>query len=797
MLKLVNVNKYFFRHKKNQIHVINNTSLELPDKGLIALLGESGCGKTTLLNAIGGLDKIDSGKMYLDGKYIPKGNSYKKDKMRVLNIGYIFQDYRLLEHLSVYENIFLSLRMIGIKDKNELKRRTDYVLNKVGMYRYRNKPAGMLSGGEKQRVAIARAIVKNPSIIIADEPTGNLDSKNTIEIMNIIKSISKDKLVILVTHEKTLAEFYATRIISLEDGSIISDKGNLHRDELDYRIDNKIYLKDIKNYEEINNEDNKLKIYKEDDEKLDLCIVVRGNNIYIKNNKNTKMEIIDENSNIELVNEHYKKITRDDYEKTGFDLNELDNSKLPIRYSSIYSISSMFKTGFNTVKNYKLVKKLLLFGFFFAAMFIVFAISNIFGSTKVNDSDFMDVDRNYVLVKNAGNKLKDYLNLENNFEFMIPGSSKAHFTIRNKEIYQFSYADINFSASIVPSKFLKDVKYGRMPENNKEVVIDYMVANNCIKNENFIMANMTKIEDLLNKNIEIYNIGIFKIVGISDNNTPSIYFDENIITDVISVVYEKSYSDATFLNYKLEDKIELKEGRMPDNDYEIIVNMNMKETMPLNKTIEYNVGGNKLKVVGYYTSNYVRKYFYTNENTIKYTNITKNSDYSIYTTNKDKTIEYLHSKGINAIDVYEQAKKEHIDNKKQSVTESLIVAGILLVISFVEIYLMVRASFLSRIKEVGIYRAVGVKKMDIYKMFLGEILVITTIASFPGYILMSRILNEISKIEFIGSMFIVDARVLIISIIIIYGLNILMGLLPVTLVTCKTPAQILSRNDVD
>lgn len=801
MLKIENVNKYFFRHKRNEIHVINNTSLELPDSGLIALLGESGCGKTTLLNAIGGLDKINSGKMYINGLYIPKGNNNKKDKIRVLNIGYIFQDYRLLEHMSVYENIFLSLKMIGIKDKKELKRRTDYVLNKVGMYRYRNKPAGMLSGGEKQRVAIARAIVKNPSIIIADEPTGNLDSKNTIEIMNIIKSISKDKLVILVTHERTLAEFYATRIISLEDGRIINDKGNLHREELDYRIDNKIYLKDIKNYEEINNVKNKLKIYKEDDEKLDLCIVVRGNNIYIKNNKNAKVEVVDENSNIEFVNEHYKKITKEDYEKTGFDLNELDNSKLPIKYSSIYSITSMIKTGFNTVKNYKLVKKLLLGGFFASAMFIVFAISNIFGSTKIEDIDFMEVDRNYLYIENGNNKLKEFLDLEkdNSFEYIIPGDAVINLNIKNKELYQLKNANLNIGASIVPSKYIGNIKYGRKPSNKNEVAVDYMIAEKAMDNDNFKMANINKIDSLLDKEIEIKNVGTFKIVGIGENNSPTIYFDESPIYSILSNAYSSSFDDAKIIDYKQDSEIELKEGKYPTNDYEIMVSINYKDSMPLNKEIDFVLGNKKLKVVGYFKTKYIDKNgnYYSNSNTVKYKTITKNRNISVYSNNKDETISKLQDKKINVEDRYKSSRNKHIMDKKESVMESIIVALILLAISFVEIYLMVRASFLSRIKEVGIYRAIGVKKLDIYKMFLGEILVITTLASVPGYILMGMILSEISKIEYIGSMFLIDTKVMTISLIIIYVLNILMGLLPVTLVIRKTPAQILSRNDVD
>ena len=192
MIKIEKVNKYFNRYRKNQIHVIDNTSLTLEDTGLTALLGPSGSGKTTLLNVIGGLDKVGKGKIYINNQKITSKFSYKVDKIRNLNIGYIFQDYKLVENLSVYDNVALSLKIIGIKDKKEIDKRVTYVLEKVGMYRYRKRPANMLSGGERQRVGIARAIVKNPNIIIADEPTGNLDSKSSEEVVELLKKMNKE-----------------------------------------------------------------------------------------------------------------------------------------------------------------------------------------------------------------------------------------------------------------------------------------------------------------------------------------------------------------------------------------------------------------------------------------------------------------------------------------------------------------------------------------------------------------------------------------------------------------------------
>ena len=281
MITLKNVDKYFNKHKKNEVHVINNISLDL-NNGLVAILGPSGCGKTTLLNVIGGLDKIKKGSIYINNKKVSSKCSYKVDKIRNLNVGYIFQDYKLIENLSVYDNLSLVLRMVGIKDKKEIKNRIEYVLDKVGMLRYKRRPAGMLSGGEKQRVGVARALVKNPDIILADEPTGNLDSKNSLEIMKIIKAISNEKLVILVTHEQDLAKFYASRIIELQDGSIVKDFENDASDSLDYRIENSFYLKDFKYNNSLKESNIDIDVYSETKDKIKLDIVVKNGNIYIK-----------------------------------------------------------------------------------------------------------------------------------------------------------------------------------------------------------------------------------------------------------------------------------------------------------------------------------------------------------------------------------------------------------------------------------------------------------------------------------------------------------------------------------
>ena len=223
MIKITNLNKYFYRHKDNEIHVINDSTIEFPETGLVTLLGESGSGKTTLLNVIGGLDDFEKGEIEIDGNVIKKYKSRKIDKIRNEKIGYIFQNFLLLKQKTVYENLQLVLNMYDLDNKS-IDERITYVLKAVGMLKYKKKKVSELSGGQQQRVAIARALIKAPSLILADEPTGNLDEKNTIEIMNILKKISKTTLVILVSHEKRVAYSYSDLIIELKDGKIVGSK---------------------------------------------------------------------------------------------------------------------------------------------------------------------------------------------------------------------------------------------------------------------------------------------------------------------------------------------------------------------------------------------------------------------------------------------------------------------------------------------------------------------------------------------------------------------------------------------
>jgi len=221
MLNLKNISKSYTIGDFSQ-NALDNLSVEFKSKDFVAVLGPSGCGKTTLLNVIGGLDHADKGDLFINGKSTKDFKDSDWDMYRNNSIGFIFQSHNLITHLSVLQNVEMGLSLSGVS-KAERVSRAKEVLIRVGLKDHIHKRPNQLSGGQSQRVAIARALANNPDIILADEPTGSLDSETSIQIMELIKEIAKEKLVILVTHDSELANKYANRLIKLKDGQIISD----------------------------------------------------------------------------------------------------------------------------------------------------------------------------------------------------------------------------------------------------------------------------------------------------------------------------------------------------------------------------------------------------------------------------------------------------------------------------------------------------------------------------------------------------------------------------------------------
>ncbi len=221
MLELKKISKSYVTGSFKQV-ALNDIDLKFRESEFVAILGPSGSGKTTLLNIIGGLDRYDIGDLIINGRSTKVFKDRDWDSYRNSSIGFIFQNYNLIPHISILANVEMGMALSGVNFKKRHKKALE-VLEKVGLREHVHKKPSELSGGQMQRVAIARALANDPSIILADEPTGALDSKTSIQIMDLIREIAKDKLVIMVTHNESLANNYASRIIKMQDGKIISD----------------------------------------------------------------------------------------------------------------------------------------------------------------------------------------------------------------------------------------------------------------------------------------------------------------------------------------------------------------------------------------------------------------------------------------------------------------------------------------------------------------------------------------------------------------------------------------------
>ena len=221
MLELRNITKDY-PVGDGVVRALKGIDLKFRDTEFVSILGQSGCGKTTLLNIIGGLDRYTSGDLLIDGVSTKVYKDVDWDAYRNLRIGFVFQSYNLISHMTILDNVAMALTLSGVS-RAERNRRAREALAKVGLSEQIKKLPNQLSGGQMQRVSIARALINDPEIILADEPTGALDSATSIQVMDLLKEISKTRLIIMVTHNSELADAYSTRVARLTDGEVIGD----------------------------------------------------------------------------------------------------------------------------------------------------------------------------------------------------------------------------------------------------------------------------------------------------------------------------------------------------------------------------------------------------------------------------------------------------------------------------------------------------------------------------------------------------------------------------------------------
>jgi hypothetical protein len=507
------------------------------------------------------------------------------------------------------------------------------------------------------------------------------------------------------------------------------------------------------------------------------------------------------------------------FEENDFDYTACLPAKYKARYTPVYRLSNMVSSGWKTVKGFKRSRKFLMLGFVFAAMFAFLAVSNVTGLIDVKPVDYRTTNGSYVTVSNP-DKTSELLRAMESVDgavYSIPGNSLKSITLPMDDFLQTSYAQEDLNVSIVRADMLSEdqLTAGEMPSKKHEVVLDKSVVDRFIRGGLGVSVGLDTPEEFIGRKLRVPRLDDYTIVGIADTQSPSLFVDEsqvmyiltngNDVEDVLAYGYEEDFEEeddiksGKVMDIALsENEIKIKKGRAPEDAFETVVNEIHDEEYELGSSINSTAAGRKLTVVGFYSSDAVDDdTYYVNSDTIREDYISKQKNISVYSDDPEMLKSELDLQGVSAKVNDVRDKKAYINERRDQLTSSIIVAVIIMIISLIEMFLMLRSSFLSRIKQVGTMRAIGLKKKDIYRMFTGEILVISFITAVPGIALMYFILRQLVRTTYyLEGLYIISPAVALITFAIILVFNLIAGIIPVLVTMRKTPAQILARTDI-
>ncbi len=771
MLRLKNIKKSY-KMGNNYQHALKGINVDFRKNEFVAILGPSGSGKTTLLNVIGGLDRYDSGDLIINNTSTRKFKDKNWDAYRNNCVGFIFQSYNLIGHISVLKNVEMSTTLSGYSRKKRKQMAID-ALEKVGLKDHINKRPNQLSGGQMQRVAIARALVNDPNIILADEPTGALDTKTSKQIMDLIKEVSKDKLVIMVTHNPELAKEYANRIIEFQDGEVINDSNPFNGEEVNEEV---VIKKTKMSY--LN------------------AIGLSFNNLRTKKGRTiltafaSSIGIIGISLILSLSNGFQKQI--DKFEKDTSDA-------MPIVINST-------KVSTETITS---------------------SMANAGTSNKYEKS-------NKLTIKKDGNKI-EYNNFDDNFMNYLKDMNQNYLssavveTSTNLNIYQtdgekyFSLDSIGsdnpmasmfgqgINKMIIPYKNLEDkspsyvlTEYydlvaGKLPKEKDEIVLEVKTDNSI--DEDFakalnIKGDNIKYEDLLNCSFKlIFNDDYYMDYG--DYYLPKIvdkdlYENSNNLTLKVVGVIKVKESKSNIMNPRngiyytiaLQDYVIEKNSnssivnKQKNSDYNVLssekFDLNTKEGKKTKEQVLSYLGGNSIPdQILLYPKNFDKK-----DTIIKYIdkyNKGKSEDDKIVYLDQASLITTM-SGGI-----------------MDGITAVLVAfSSISLIVSSIMIGIITYISVLERTKEIGILRSLGARKKDIRRVFNAETFIIGLTSGLLGIGISGLLLIPINvllkNITDLNNVAVMDVNASIILVIVSITLTLIGGAIPSRIASKKDPA---------
>ena len=762
MLKLKKINKSYKTASFNQ-KVLNDININFRSNEFVSILGPSGSGKTTLLNIIGGLDRYDSGDLIINGKSTRNFKNKELDAYRNNSIGFIFQSYNLISHMTILSNVELCLTLSGVSQK-ERKRRAKEALVKVGLKDHINKKPNQLSGGQMQRVAIARALVNNPDIILADEPTGALDSKTSVQIMELIKEIAKDKLVIMVTHNPELAKEYSSRIITIKDGEIVNDTNPLE-DEIETEV------------------------YKLNKTSMSFFTALKlsFNNILTKKGRTlltafaSSIGIMGIALILSLSNGFQIQI--DKFEKDTL-------SQAPIMISeqsmdmSMESMNEMAKE--DNLKEYTDKKE-------------IYPLKSIENAIHTNN-----ITKEYVTyLENIDKDLVGGLSYQRvtNLNLLTKIDGKVKSINSSSVLFPIPTMMDGSTSTVMDDNF--EIIYGKMPENKEDLLLlvdsKNRVTDSILKMLGYDGDEKISFDELFEKE--------FKIILNND------YYKNNGMIFIPNTDYETLYNNENALTLKITGVIRGKDGsdfaKMSGTgityskslmDYVININKN-SDIVKAQQKNDYNVlTMQKFDIntkEGKIEKNNMLSYLGDDTVPIVIQLYPKDFD------SKDKILEYL--------DKYNEEKSKedkiiYLDQAKlitsmsSSIMDAITIvliafSAISLVVSTIMIGIIIYISVLERTKEIGILRAIGARKKDITRVFNAETFIIGLTSGTIGILCanlltvpMNKIIESLSDLPDVAQLNIVHAIVLIIISVILTTIG---GFIPAKFASKKDPVESL------
>ena len=809
MIQIKNLQKYYNQGKKNEQHVLNDITLEFPSTGLICILGESGSGKTTLLNTVGGLDTFSGGSITIDDKELKKYDPRVMEPIRNNSFDYIFQNYYLLKDYSVSYNIKLALNRYDLTEE-EKEERVDYVLNTLGIGKYKKKTVSKLSGGQQQRVSIARALVKSPDVIFADEPTGNLDEENTIRTMSILKNISKECLVLLVTHEKRIARFFGDRIIEVCDGRIVKDEPNIPADSYERSDDANIYLKELEQ-KDLSGELAEFHMFQHKHavpHKIELTLAWKDDKLYIQNNMPYDILIEGVENGVQILDEERPTLDLENVDEFSYELPKLESkgsARLSGREILRMAVENLQLMG----KKQAFVISILLV----TAVLLSITLAQFINAHTIDPSAVIATDSHYVLVDFSGTtsfrgydareQLNEYIQttLTSNKEaepFFVPkvnvyltGGGFKQLTKLTQMIQDYSFVSkthLNES----------DLICGEMPKKRNDVVMDRLLAERLIHTKASVSTQHPTPESFLGMTLVMSAVSQeFHVVGISDTEQPVMYCGQNVMLGVNT----KGYSIADIAELQAEAPNSYKDLTL--NKDEVMVRQGLYDSMDLGADGTISLGEDfqhSFKIVDTFPDNIGVDYILSDEGCINIRNmmIYENMTCLLYAQDPAKTAAYYKKNENNLGYVYEAQISIPSENELKAYKEAhssdmdakQLIPLAVAVISLIMVYFTIKSNASSRSEELTVYRLIGISRGSILKAYMLEMALVTTYTSLPAVLITSGVIQFIGSIPSLETNMAFPWWSALLLVACIYAVHIFISILPVYGILSRPPATL-------